>query len=99
MKAKTLDLFADNSEVYVNYGKLLEDNLKKWQGGSQHIRGIGEYITNSDDSYRRKKKYSNQEIFVEIHSERKNGKQLDKLVIRDNAEGMSREDMETKFTI
>src|ERR1043165_7226016 len=97
MRHKAADLFTEQSEVYVNYGKLLEDNLKKWQGGSQHIRGIGEYITNSDDSYRRQKKFSEREIFVEIHSERKNGRRLDKLVIRDFAEGMSREDLDSKF--
>lgn len=91
------DLFSNESEVYVNYGKLLEDNLKKWKGGSQHIRGIGEYITNSDDSYRRQKEFSNKEIDVEIHSERKNGRQLDKLIIKDTAEGMSKDDLDTKF--
>ena len=58
MKKRTTTLFDTESEVYVDYGKLLEDNLKKWQGGSQHIRGIGEYITNSDDSYIRMKKHS-----------------------------------------
>ncbi|NOR45783.1 MAG: hypothetical protein GQ534_09385 [Candidatus Delongbacteria bacterium] len=85
------------SEVPVNFGRLLEDNLKKWQGGSQHIRGIGEYITNSDDSYRRLKKFSDQEIFVEIYSNRKNGKKIDKLIIRDSAEGMSRSGLESRF--
>ena len=39
--------------VPVNFGKLLENQLKKWEGGGQHPRGIAEYITNSDDSYRR----------------------------------------------
>jgi hypothetical protein len=98
MKKKlTADLFSTVSIVPVNEGRLLEDNLKKWQGGSQHIRGIGEYITNSDDSYRRMKKFSGKEIFVEIHSIRKNGKQLDKVLSRDNAEGMSYDDLENKF--
>lgn len=97
MKQKVPDLFSQDSEVYVNYGKLLEDNLKKWQGGSQYIRGIGEYITNSDDSYRRMKKFANKEIFVEIHAERKNGRQLDKLIIKDSAEGMTKDDLDTKF--
>lgn len=97
MKQQEARLLFDESEVYVNYGKLLEDNLKKWQGGSQHIRGIGEYITNSDDSYRRLKKFSKQKIFVEIHSKRKNGRQLDKIIITDFAEGMSKEDLDTKF--
>jgi hypothetical protein len=50
MKMETQNLFSTVSKVPVNVGRLLEDNLKKWQGGSQHIRGIGEYITNSDDS-------------------------------------------------
>ena len=96
-KAPLQNLFSAVSIVPVNEGRLLEDNLRKWQGGSQHIRGIGEYITNSDDSYRRLRKFSNKEIFVEIHSTRKNGKQLDKLIIKDNAEGMSLEDLENKF--
>lgn len=43
------------------------------------------------------KKFSGREIFVEIHSTRKNGKQLDKLVISDKAEGMTYEDLENKF--
>lgn len=97
MKQKKPDLFSQDSEVYVNFGKLLEDNLMKWKGGSQHIRGIGEYITNADDSYRRMKKFSNKEILVEIHSERRNGRQLDKLIIKDSAEGMTKDDLDTKF--
>jgi len=43
------------------------------------------------------KKFSEKEIFVEIHSTRKNGKQLDKLLIKDYAEGMSLDDLENKF--
>jgi hypothetical protein len=89
------DLFSDTSAVKVNYGKLLEDQLKKWQGGSQHVRGIAEYISNCDDSYRRKRKFQNQEIFVEIHSKR--GRKIDKLAITDYAEGMNFEDLENKF--
>ncbi len=96
-KAPIQNLFSTVSIVPVNEGRLLEDNLKHWQGGSQHIRGIGEYITNSDDSYRRLRKFSDKEIIVEIHSTRKNGKQLDKLIIKDNAEGMSLDDLENKF--
>jgi hypothetical protein len=103
MRKKSQSLFDDDlhfeSEVRVNWGKLLEDNLKKWQGGSQHIRGIGEYITNADDSYRRLKKFSDQEIFVDIYSDRKKGRKIDKLVIRDNAEGMSKNDLENKFFV
>jgi hypothetical protein len=95
-KKNTLpDLFSDVSAVKVNYGKLLEDQLKKWHGGSQHVRGIAEYISNCDDSYRRKRKFKDQEIFVEIHSKR--GRKIDKLIISDYAEGMSLDDLENKF--
>lgn len=100
MKKNTNVLFTQDdfeSAVPVNWGRLLENDLKKWKGGSQHIRGIGEYITNSDDSYRRLKKFSNQDIYVEIYSDRKNGKQIDKVIIRDQAEGMSRNDLDEKF--
>jgi len=83
------------SSIPVNQGKLLENQLKKWQGGANHPRGIAEYISNSDDSYRRLGKYFNQEIFVEIHCN--SSRKIDKLIIRDNAEGMSFEDLENKF--
>jgi hypothetical protein len=83
------------SSVEVNYGKLLENQLKKWQGGSNHPRGIAEYISNSDDSFRRLKKYSGQKISVEIHS--RNSKKIEQLIIKDNAEGLSFEDLENKF--
>ena len=39
-KVEAENLFSTVSIVPVNEGRLLEDNLKKWQGGSQHIRGI-----------------------------------------------------------
>ncbi len=74
---------------------MLENQLKRWEGGSQHIRGIAEYISNSDDSYRRKRKFKNQEIFVEINS--RLGRKIDSLKITDFAEGMSLDDLENKF--
>ena len=82
-------------EVVVNYDKLLEDQLKKWQGGGHHPRGIAEYISNSDDSYRRLEKYSNQKISITIKSRR--GKMIDQTIIEDFAEGMSYSDLEKKF--
>lgn len=81
--------------AFVHIGNLLEDQLSKWQGGGRHPSGIAEYISNSDDSYRRMKKFSGQNIEVEIHS--KKGRQIDRLVIRDFAEGMSFSDLENKF--
>lgn len=83
------------SRVPVNQGKLLENQLKKWQGGSHHPRGIAEYISNADDSYRRSKKMSGGEILVEIHS--RSGKKIEKLIIQDYAEGMTFNDLENKF--
>ncbi|MBU1013940.1 MAG: ATP-binding protein [Bacteroidetes bacterium] len=83
------------SEVPVNFGKLLETQLKKWQGGGHHPRGIAEYISNSSDSYGRLKQFSNQKIEVEIYS--RTGKAIDKLIVRDYAEGMSFDDLENKF--
>ena len=85
----------NEASVPVNWGKLLESQLKKWYGGGHHPRGIAEYISNSDDSYRRLKKFSDQNIIVEIHS--RYGKKIDKLIIQDFAEGMSFEDLENKF--
>jgi hypothetical protein len=82
-------------EVPVNWGKLLEAQLEKWRGGRSHSRGIAEYITNSDDSYRRLKKFSDQIIEVEVHSKR--GRHIDKLIVRDFAEGMSYDDLEERF--
>lgn len=82
-------------EVHVDWGKLLETQLEKWRGGGSHARGIAEYITNSDDSYRRLRKFKDQTIHVEIHSSR--GRKIDKLIIRDSAEGMSSADLETRF--
>lgn len=84
-----------SDEVPVNWGKLLEDQLERWRGGGTHGRGIAEYITNSDDSYRRLKKFSDQVIEVEVHSKR--GRHIDKLIIRDFAEGMSYGDLENRF--
>ncbi len=84
-----------SDEVYINVGNMLEAQLERWRGGRSHGRGIAEYITNSDDSYRRLRKFSDQKIEVEIHSRR--GRHIDKLVIRDFAEGMSLEDFENKF--
>ncbi len=83
------------TEVPANLGRLLENQLKKWKGGSHHPRGIAEYITNSDDSYRRLDKFIDQNIYVEIHSRR--GKMIDKLIIKDYAEGMSFDDLENRF--
>jgi len=83
------------NEIPVNWGRLLESQLLTWQGGSQHPKGIGEYITNSDDSYRRLKKFEGQKIFLTIYSRR--GKMIDKLIIEDYAEGMSHDDLENKF--
>lgn len=84
-----------SDEVPVDWGKLLESQLERWRGGGSHGRGIAEYISNSDDSYRRLKRFSEQPIEVEIHSKR--GRHIDKLIIRDFAEGMSYEDLENKF--
>jgi len=83
------------NEIPVNWGRLLESQLLTWQGGSQHPKGIGEYITNADDSYRRLKKFEGQIILVTINSRR--GKMIDQLIIQDFAEGMSYEDLENKF--
>lgn len=82
-------------KVKVNYGKLLENQLKKWEGGGHHPRGIAEYISNSDDSFRRLEKYSGKEINITIKSRR--GKMIDYLIIEDFAEGMSYDDLENKF--
>jgi hypothetical protein len=82
-------------EVQVDWGKLLETQLERWQCGGSHGRGIAEYISNCDDSYRRLKKFHGQTIEVEIHSKR--GRHIDKLIIRDFAEGMSCDDLENKF--
>lgn len=84
-----------SDEVPVDWGKLLETQLERWRGGRSHGRGIAEYISNSDDSYRRLKQFREQRIEVEIHSKR--GRHIDKLVIRDFAEGMSYDDLENKF--
>jgi len=84
-----------SDEVYINVGNMLEAQLERWRGGRSHGRGIAEYITNSDDSYRRLKKFRDQTIEVEIHSRR--GRHIDKLVIHDFAEGMSFDDFENKF--
>lgn len=81
--------------VPVNYGKLLENQLNKWKGGAHHPRGIAEYISNCDDSYRRLEKYTDQDIIVEIHS--RTGKKIEKLIIKDSAEGMSFDELENKF--
>lgn len=83
------------NRVPVNYGKLLENQLKKWEGGGHHPRGIAEYISNSDDSYRRLKKFSDNIIVVEVYS--RTGKKIEKLIIKDFAEGMSYSELEDKF--
>ncbi len=83
------------STVPVNVKRLLENQLRKWQGGGHHPRGIAEYMSNSDDSYRRLQKYSGQKIRVEIQS--RNSKKIEKLIIKDDAEGMSFEELENKF--
>jgi len=83
------------SIVPVNVGKLLENQLMKWQGGGHHPRGIAEYISNSDDSYRRLKKLSSEKIVVEIQT--RNSRKIEKLIIKDFAEGMSYEELENKF--
>ena len=82
-------------KVPVNTGKLLENQLMKWKGGGHHPRGIAEYITNSDDSCRRMQKFAGQDIIVEIHSI--TSKKIEKLIIKDTAEGMSYDDLENKF--
>jgi Histidine kinase-, DNA gyrase B-, and HSP90-like ATPase len=84
-----------SDEVYINVGNMLEAQLERWRGGRSHGRGIAEYITNSDDSYRRLRKFSDQKIEVEIYSRR--GRHIDKVIIRDFAEGMSLDDFENKF--
>jgi len=84
-----------SDEVPVAWGKLLETQLERWRGGRSHGRGIAEYITNSDDSYRRLKKFSDQIIEVEVHSKR--GRQIEKIIVRDFAEGMSYDDLEKRF--
>jgi hypothetical protein len=82
-------------EIPVHVGNMLESQLKQWQSGSQHPVGIGEYISNADDSYRRLKKFDGQEIYITISS--RTGKMIHKLTIEDKAEGMSKEDIENKF--
>ena len=79
----------------VNWGNVLESKLNEWKGGSRHPHGIAEYINNSDDSYRRLGKYSGKKIFVEIHT--RSAKRINKLIIRDTAEGMSFDDLENNF--
>ncbi|MDQ3021311.1 MAG: ATP-binding protein [Bacteroidota bacterium] len=95
MKKKDRNKSNEVSTVHVNYGKLLESKLLEWRGGYQHIRGIAEYISNSDDSYRRLRKFNSQKIVVSILS--KTGRKLTKVTIEDEAEGMSLEDLENKF--
>src|SRR5687768_8418550 len=86
-----------SKKVRVNHGRLLEDNLQKFKGKYHHARGLAEYISNSDDSYRRQGKFDGQEIVVELVTNRQNGRYLDKVVIRDSAEGMSYEGLENDF--
>ena len=78
----------------VDWGRLLDQQLKQWHGGRTHVRGIAEYISNSDDSYIRQG-LSNKKIDVQVLS--KTGKKISKLIVQDNAEGMSKEDLENKF--
>lgn len=82
-------------EVYVNYGRLLENDLLKFKGKHHHVRGLAEYISNSDDSYRRQDKFHDQEIRVELVSQR--GRFLDEVRISDTAEGMSHDGFENEF--
>lgn len=84
-------------EVYVNYGRLLENDLLKFKGKHHHVRGLAEYISNSDDSYRRQDKFHDQEIRVELVSYRKSGRYLDEVRIKDTAEGMSYDALENEF--
>src|SRR5688500_15187429 len=91
--AQKLETMAD--EVYVNYGRLLENDLQKFKGKHHHVRGLAEYISNSDDSYRRQDKFHNQEIRVELVSQR--GRFLDEVRISDTAEGMSHNGLENEF--
>jgi hypothetical protein len=90
--SNNLSLFPQ--EMNVDYGRLLESQIEKWKGGASHIRGISEYISNSDDSYIRLGR-SNKIINVEIYS--KTGKKISKLIVTDNAEGMDKNDLEKKF--
>src|ERR1035437_4139006 len=83
------------SIVPINVGRLLENQLQKWQGGGHHSRGIAEYISNSDDSYRRLRRLSSEKIIVDIYS--RTAKKIEKLVITDFAEGMSFNELENKF--
>ena len=82
------------STVPVNVGRLLENQLIKWQGGGHHPGGIAEYISNSDDSYRLRR-LSSEKIIVEIHT--RTAKKIEKLIIKDFAEGISYEELEEKF--
>ncbi|PRX40778.1 hypothetical protein [Salegentibacter salegens] len=78
----------------VDWGRLLDQQLKQWHGGRTHVRGIAEYISNADDSYIRQG-LSNKSIEVQVLS--KTGKKISKLIVQDYAEGMSKEDLENKF--
>jgi hypothetical protein len=84
-----------SEKVPVNFGKLLENQLKRWEGGGHHPSGIAEYISNSGDSYGRQKRLYGERIIIELHS--RTGKKIDKLIVQDYAEGMSYEDLENKF--
>lgn len=83
------------SKVPINVGRLLENQLMRWQGGGHHPGGIAEYISNCWDSYSRLKKFTRQTIIVEIHS--RNSKKIEKLIIKDLAEGLTYEELEDKF--
>ncbi len=63
------------------------------------IDGIVELVTNSDDSYRRLEgKGQNVSGKIEIHVIRQKGGICKKLIVKDFAEGMSREELENAIT-
>lgn len=59
---------------------------------------IVELVTNSDDSYNRPHEPTNREGQIEIYVERIKGGKCKKLVVRDFAEGMSREQLQRAIT-
>jgi len=59
---------------------------------------IVELVTNSDDSYNRPHEITNREGQIEIYLERIKGGKCKKLVVKDFAEGMSREQLQRAIT-
>ncbi|MBW2321489.1 MAG: ATP-binding protein [Deltaproteobacteria bacterium] len=59
------------------------------------IRALVELITNADDSYIRSDRTSNKSCIIEILYKKDSYRGL--FAVRDNAEGMSKEDVKTKF--